>query len=259
MTVLQPRFIGASQRALFAVVDGDLATAKALLVVCPPLLHEHFLGYRMLALMCRRLAAQGWATLRFDYFGSGDSGGDDSDFSIAGASTDTRTAIAWMRERSRAPLLLAGVRGGAWPATACMDLADRVLLWQPLANGAEWLSELVKSDLAQRSDRMRFPLLPELPKPAENDWLLGSCCPSDLRKEFRSADWPGAPGVPVDFAADAESTLAGRWSYARRIILGPTITGWVDKIDMQNRNLFGDELWAATDWIGASFDAGEMA
>ena len=259
MSVLQPHFIGTSQRPLFAMLDGEPATAKALLVICPPLLHEQFLGYRMLSLMCRRLATQGWATLRFDYFGSGDSGGADSDFSLVGASADTRTAIAWMRERSSARLLLVGVRGGAWPATACMDAADRLLLWQPLASGAEWLGDLVTSDLAQRSDRLRFPLLPELPKPADADWLLGSCCPASLRKELLTADWPDAPGIPVDLATHAESALVARWPWSRRITLGPVVAGWVDKIDMQNRNLFGDELWAATDWMGASFDVVEPA
>ncbi|MFZ2234791.1 MAG: hypothetical protein WAV67_00260, partial [Dokdonella sp.] len=210
---------------------------------------------RMLSLACRRLAKQGWATLRFDYFGSGDSGGDDVDFSLAGASIDTRTAIAWMRERSRASLLLAGVRGGAWPAISCADAADRLLLWQPLASGADWLGDLLKADLAERSDRERFPLLPKLPKSAEPDWLLGSHCSAELRNELLFADWPEPPRIPVDLAAHAESILADRWPYARQLTLSPTIAGWVNKIDMQNRNLFGDELWAAVDWIGTSFKA----
>ncbi len=254
MSVSQPEYIGTADRQLFAIVDGNLAKADALLVVCAPLLHEHFMGYRMLALACRRLASQGWATLRFDYFGSGDSAGDDEDFSLAGASADTRSAIAWMRERSRAPLLLAGVRGGAWPATACADAADRLLLWQPLASGAEWLADLLKADLAERSDRERFPLLPELPKPGEDGWLLGSCCSAELRNELLFADWTEPPQVPVDLATHSESILVDRWPYARQITLSPTVAGWVDKIDMQNRKLFGDELWAAVDWIGTSFE-----
>lgn len=236
------------------MIDGDLSTANALMVVCAPLLHEHFMGYRMLSLACRRLAKQGWATLRFDYFGSGDSGGDDADFSLAGANVDTGTAIAWMRDHSRAPLLLVGVRGGAWPATACANAADRLLLWQPLASGADWLGDLLKADLAERSDRERFPLLSKLPKPAETDWLLGSHCSAELRNELLFIDWPDPPQVPVDLATHAASTLVERWPYTRRITLSPTVAGWVDKIDMQNRNLFGDELWAAVDWIGTSFE-----
>ncbi|MEO7917424.1 MAG: hypothetical protein ABIR16_07240, partial [Dokdonella sp.] len=211
MSATQPLHIGTDDRQLFAALDGDPSTARALLVLCPPLLHEHFLGYRMLALLCKRLADAGWATLRFDYYGSGDSAGDDSDFSLAGAARDTRAAVAWLRERSAAPLLLGGVRGGAWPALANADQADRLLLWQPLASGADWLSHLLTADLAERSDLMRFPLLPKLPKPAEDDWLLGSSCPAKLRNELLFADWPAQPGIPVDLATHAESILLERW------------------------------------------------
>ena len=254
MSVPRAHFIGSTDKRLFAILDGDPAQASALLVICPPLLHEHFMAYRMLALACQRLVKQGWATLRFDYFGTGDSAGDDIDFSLAGANADTLTAIAWMGERSRAPLLLAGVRGGAWPATACADAADRLLLWQPLISGADWLGDLLKGDLAERSDRERFPLLPKLPKPAEPDWLLGSLCTAALRNELLFADWPKPPQVPVDLADSVESMLDDRWSYARHIRLNSTVAGWVDKIDMQSAHLLDDELWAAVDWIGASFE-----
>ena len=256
MSRTQAHYFGDPERKLFAVVDGDPANAHAVLVICPALLHEHFLSYRMLALLCQRLAANGWATLRFDYFGSGDSGGDDGDFSLAGASADTRTAIAWMRERSGAPLLLAGVRGGAWPATACMHLADRLLLWQPLASGADWLADLLRADLAERGDRMRFPLLPELPKPADDDWLLGHHCAAALRNELLSTNWPARATIPVDLADNAESAIDERWTYARHHLLTPAVSGWVDRIEMQNRGFYGSEFTAAIDWVGTTFACG---
>lgn len=256
----QARFFGDAQRRLFGVVDGDVATARALLVLCPPLLHEQFLGYRLLALMCRRLAEQGMATLRFDYYGSGDSGGDDRDFSLAGAAADTAAAIGHLRGLGRAPLLLAGVRGGAWPALANAARAERLLLWQPLLGGADWLGELIAADLAERSDRQRYPLLATLPKEASPDWLLGSVCTAALRTELLHADWPASPpGVPVDIAAEAGSEAFTRWPAARRQVLPAAVSGWTAKIDMQSRALAGNEFQQAVDWIAQPFAAVQPA
>lgn len=255
MSEPRAQFIGEAGRRLFSIVDGDPAQARALLVLCPPLLHEQFLSYRLLAMMGRRLAEHGIATLRFDYYGSGDSGGDERELSLAGMAADTRSAIAQLRRRSGAPLLLGGVRAGAWPALACANLAERVLLWQPLRSGADWLAELLAADLAERSDRMRYPLLAELPKPTTPDWLLGSVCTAALRNDLLHADWPAtAPAVPVDIAIEADSELADAWPYARQQRLPASVSGWTAKIDMQSRALAGNEFAQAVDWVAQAFE-----
>lgn len=260
MTLAHALFFGEPQRLLFGVIDGEPATARALLVLCPPLLHEHFLSYRLLALLCRRLADHGVASLRFDYYGSGDSGGDERDFSLAGAAIDTATAIAQLRNLGSAPLLLAGVRGGAWPALANAHRADRLLLWQPLLAGADWLGDLISADLAERSDRLRYPLLATLPKPAAPDWLLGSVCPAALRHELLHADWPAnPPASPVDVAAEPGSDAFTRWPTARQQVLPATVSGWTAKIDMQSRALAGAEFQQAVDWIAQPFVARQPA
>lgn len=256
MTDLRASFIGNENRRLFAVVDGEPATANALMVVCPPLLHEHFLGYRLLALICQRLASLGIASLRFDYYGSGDSEGDDSQFSLAGAAADTATAISHLRSLGNAPLLLAGVRGGSWPALDNAANCDRLLLWQPLINGADWLSELLQNDLAERNDRMRYPLLPSLPKASAADWLLGSACGSELRNELLHADWPATPpSVAIDIAAPAGNDALSRWPTARQQTLPLALTEWIAKIDMLQHSLIGAEAQQAVDWIAAPFSS----
>ncbi len=53
----------------------DDATARAGVVICAPLGHEHYLSYRGLRLLGDDLAERGFATVRFDYAGEGDSGG----------------------------------------------------------------------------------------------------------------------------------------------------------------------------------------
>lgn len=247
--------IGRSDRQLFAAIDGDPASARALLVVCPAWFHEQFLSYRQFAMLCHQLAARGFATLRFDYFGSGDSAGDDRDFSLSGACRDARTAIEHLRALSAAPLLLCGVRAGAWPALRNADLADRVLLWQPLRSGSQWLEQLQAIDAAERTDRLRYPWLAGRPKPAGTDWLVGTACPPGLHNELVAAQWPDPPAMPVDLIDDVAGDAHPDWRFSRRCALPDAIGDWCQRIDMPGRLPTARELRPIVDWIAAAAPA----
>ena len=87
-------------RRIFAVYR-PASTQRAAVLVCPPFFHEHFLSYRLLSQIAERLATNGISSLRFDYFGAGDSDGESSEFSLDGAIADTEIEIgrASCRER----------------------------------------------------------------------------------------------------------------------------------------------------------------
>ncbi|HEY0179321.1 MAG TPA: hypothetical protein VGC30_06790 [Dokdonella sp.] len=227
-------FIGAPSRRLFAVRRAGPAPAAAF-VLCPPFFHEQFLSYRLLSLTAARLAARGIASLRFDYFGSGDSWGSEADFSLAGAIADTETALAELAARlPGVPLRLLGARAGAWPAaTVAARHGLPLWLWQPLPDGAEWLRELDARDAAERASRLRYPFLGRQPRPAEPDRLLAAFCPPALREELagvRLAEATrGAAGVVV---VDAEHAPALPGA-ARTLRLPAAAAAWHEEITMQ--------------------------
>src|SRR3546814_19955543 len=111
---MQPFHFFAQERRLFGVLHPAVGTTRAQVLMCPPLLHEHVRSYRFFSQMAGRLAADGVACLRFDYHGTGDSEGDDADFSPDLALADIACAAAELSRRvGDHPLVLMGIRAYA--------------------------------------------------------------------------------------------------------------------------------------------------
>lgn len=106
---------------------------------------------RMLAMQARRLAALGFGVLQLDLEGCGDSDGELRDVRWAGWKSDLAAGANWLSERMNAPLYLLGLRMGALLA---LDFArDRggiagIVLWQPLASGEAFITQLLRLKLA---------------------------------------------------------------------------------------------------------------
>jgi pimeloyl-ACP methyl ester carboxylesterase len=94
------------------------------------------------------LSAAGFDVLRFDYFGTGDAGGDMPDATLEGWEADIETAIEEIKDTTGATrVALAGIRLGATLA-ARVAVRRRVLvqdlvLWDPVVTGEEYLAELL--------------------------------------------------------------------------------------------------------------------
>jgi len=119
-------------------------------IFCNPILEEKIFTHSIYVSLARRLAAAGHSVLRFDYTGDGDS--DDSEI---GVDTDT-----WVDDISDAAKFAAshfritrpnlfGVRFGGSLACAAATAADarRVLAWEPVVNGANYVQELLMLNL----------------------------------------------------------------------------------------------------------------
>jgi alpha/beta superfamily hydrolase len=229
-------FIGAPERRLLAVHRAARAPLRAAFVLCPPFFHEQFLSYRLLSLVAARLAERGIASLRFDYFGSADSWGEETEFSLEGAVADTETALAELaRLAPGVPLIAFGARAGAWPAATIAARHRLPLwLWQPMPDGAAWLAELEAMDARERGSRLRYAFIGDEPKPADPQRLLGSYCPPEMRARIaqqRLADLitRDVPDVQVVDDEHAPALAA-----ARQILRLPTsATGWHAYIDMK--------------------------
>lgn len=125
-------------------------------VLCHALAEEKLWSHRVYVSLARELAAAGWAVLRFDCRGEGD-----SDLEFEEATLETRVADALRAAavlRSREPQLercvFLGHRLGcavaARAAAGAPGIADALIAWDPIENGSAYLMQWLRSALASQ-------------------------------------------------------------------------------------------------------------
>jgi hypothetical protein len=142
MTRFTPLMFGPASRQVFGVfhpADEDRAEDTAVLL-CPPFGQEGLRTHRFFKVLAERLSRAGIATLRFDFYGSGDSPGDESEGELDGWRRDLCSAheelrrhapdaaIVWIGARLGATLAVLAARNGR------CDPA-RLVLWEPVIDG----------------------------------------------------------------------------------------------------------------------------
>ncbi|HEY5972739.1 MAG TPA: amino acid adenylation domain-containing protein, partial [Pseudoxanthomonas sp.] len=227
----QPFFFGTASRQLFGIHHpAATGTAKACVLFCPPLLHEQMRSYRYFSQLAKYLAEKGIACTRFDYFGTGDSGGDDHQFSPAAADAD----IAWAAEEARkragdVPLILLGIRGSALFAVrqAAKVGASSLWLWQPVVDGHEYASYLQSRDLAERHSSSRYHWKRKVPTGPHD--LMGFRLSGDFLPELAvMAIEPASLDLPIAVLAADHDTAADAFA-TRRYSLPDRATEWADE------------------------------
>jgi uncharacterized protein len=146
---MNPLFLGTAERRIFGIHDPAAAhegRARAVLL-CHPLGSEYTYAHRSMRQLAAKLASSGFHTLRFDYFGTGDSGGDEIDTNPAGRQADIETALETLKDISQAPkVTLIGLRAGAnVAARAAISVpseVDSLVLWDPILPDDELGSSL---------------------------------------------------------------------------------------------------------------------
>lgn len=114
-------------------------------ILCPPLWYEYVNAHRAYRQLAVRLCTAGFPVLQFDYYGSGDSGGDDEKLGIAQCLADISAAIEEMRRRSGlTTVYLVGLRMGG--TLSMMSGAERgdvagLVLWDPIVDGRAYIRE----------------------------------------------------------------------------------------------------------------------
>jgi uncharacterized protein len=141
-------YFGADDRRLLGIYEpARHGKANRAAVLCHPWGAEYIHAYRSMRQLAKMLAASGVHTLRFDYFGTGDSAGCSTAGDLGGWEADIRSAIEELKDTSGAPMVtLVGLRLGA---TLAANVAARtgsgvhsLVLWDPVVQGAEYLAEL---------------------------------------------------------------------------------------------------------------------
>lgn len=145
-----PFFFGVGQRRLFGVYDAANETAglnPRAVVFCYPWGAEYLHAHRSLRQLASKLSVAGFHTLRFDYFGTGDSSGDIIDADLAGWEDDIETAIEELQDSTGAKrVILVGLRLGATLAASVTARrrkdVEALVLWDPVVKGDIYLEDL---------------------------------------------------------------------------------------------------------------------
>lgn len=190
--IWQPLWLDAESRGLYAALHQPASAAGSLGVVfVPPLLHEQSRSRRFVAEVASGFAALGLPCLRFDFFGTGDSSGTGEQLDFGSMRADLDLAVAALRSRAAVErVVLLAWRGAALPVCSWLkegQHADLVVLWEPIADGERWLTELEREDASERDCRPR-------PRPgikrtvtADDGQLMGCAVSPRLRRELTEA------------------------------------------------------------------------
>jgi exosortase A-associated hydrolase 2 len=152
LTGPDPYVLAGSAGPLFAVHFAATRSRRAVLIL-PPFAEELNKSRRMLALAARALQAAGIGVLLIDLYGTGDSGGDFGDATLAIWRDDLQRGAAWLATRGVTRIDLLAVRGGA---LLLEDLAPpsgvaqgRVVLWQPVLSGRLLVAQFLRLRIAE--------------------------------------------------------------------------------------------------------------
>jgi len=147
--VLDAFFLPVEPGQRFCILHSPDGTPRRSVVYVHPFAEEMNKARRMAALQARRLAARGVAVLQIDLRGCGDSSGDFGEARWESWKRDVEAAIGFLSERFPAPVTLWGLRLGAvLAAEIAHPRVDRLLLWQPVPNGSQFMSQFLRLRLA---------------------------------------------------------------------------------------------------------------
>ena len=147
---MRPFYFGAADRPLFGVYSAPAARVvpRGGVAVCYPFGQEYLRSHRALRELCHQLNEQGQHTLRFDYFGCGDSSGLAEESSIDQWLTDIGYGVEELREAAGLErVTLLGLRLGGLLAAVAGGRGlplSRLVLWDPVLSGRAYLEEIAE-------------------------------------------------------------------------------------------------------------------
>lgn len=262
---VKPIFFGPgldTGRALFGMyhpAKGKPVTPRAV-VLCPPLGYENICAYPTFRIFAERLAASGHPVLRFDYDGTGDSGGLDSDpgrvrawIESVGHAVDEVRALSGAEE-----VCVFGVRMGATLALAAgaeRGDFDRLVLWNPCPSGRHYTREMkMFRQYAEQTGELQARPRPEGDTNEESGGFLLTGETVDAMKKLDLAKLAkrGAESIFVigrddvpddDKIAKAQAALGAVTKYEK-------LPGYAEMMVAPHKFVFPEAVYAAMrDWL----------
>lgn len=230
-----PFFFGSAERRLFGVYEPAQRRRDAprAVLLCNSWGPEYLSAHHALRVLAQRLCAAGFDTLRFDYFGEGDSGGDTTDADLDGWKQDIATAVAELKAMSTAPrVVLLGLRLGASLAAdvapALASEIDRLVLWDPIVDGANYLTELDPSVMQSRmEDRLFSPAQGRSATTELRGHLVSSAFVKGLRAIDLCSDTKTLPAATLTVFSERPQIDCARLQ-AREIVTVESVLPWRD-------------------------------
>ncbi|MBZ5536436.1 MAG: alpha/beta hydrolase [Acidobacteriia bacterium] len=145
---MQPLFFGKPDKPLFGIYHPPLTRADrgTGVVLCSTFGSEYLNSHRALRQFAVRLSRVGFHALRFDYYGSGDSGGNSDEGDVDQWKKDISFAIEELKNRAGlSNVSLVGLRVGATLATMVAgerNDVESLMLWEPVLNTRGYIEEL---------------------------------------------------------------------------------------------------------------------
>jgi len=148
----EPFFLDSAPGRRFCLFHPPCGAARGAVLYIHPFAEEMNRSRRMAMLQARALADLGYGVLQLDLYGCGDSSGDFGDARWAIWKADLAAGAAWLRRRLDQPLSLWGLRLGALLvldyAHDMRDPLHSMILWQPVLNGASYLTQFLRLRVA---------------------------------------------------------------------------------------------------------------
>ncbi len=161
-------------------------------IFCYPLAQEYILSHWSFRLLAKSLLAEGFPVLKFDYFGTGDSLGDTNDWNLDRWILDIQAAANELKLRSGVEnISVVTLRFGSILAASAIEKGlkvDRLILWEPVFSGAEYLSGLknMQNDFL-KSVKNNYPYPDDKDLEVHPDEILGFIFEKNLQKDIVSS------------------------------------------------------------------------
>jgi pimeloyl-ACP methyl ester carboxylesterase len=192
---MNPFYFGSSKRPLFGIHHPPKSEVKRNrgVVLCPAIGQDYMRTHRGLKQLSIQLSKSGFHVLRFDYFATGDSGGESTEATLEQWIEDVGDAIDELKDTAGVrQVSLIGIRlGAAVAAQAAHDRpeVDSLVLWDPVVTGATYVEEL--ASMGQPADVNGS-------VPPGTIGVSGFPLTPGLRSDLQHIDLPGAAQSPAD-------------------------------------------------------------
>jgi len=217
---------------LFGMYHAASGTARATVLLCPPLGQVLVRTHRIYRQLATTLANQGIASLRFDYYGTGDSAGDGLALDWNRCVADVATAASELRALSGCQRVVGfGARlGGSLALEAASSAGfERLILWDPILDGSHYVARMDAMQEELRVDPLHY-TQPRTVEEVANQWL-GFGISAHWRAQvdaYRAA----APTVPTHVIDSLPASSPASWDVLARGGAGVTrvqpATQWED-------------------------------
>lgn len=237
-----PVYFGRAAQPLFGMLHRPAgAQRRTGILICPSWGMEYQRAYRGLRRLAQSLTHFGFPVLRFDYSGTGDSGGDSRLGSLDYWLEDTQFAARELRATcGTEQLCLIGLRFGALLAQEAIAnggiAANAVALWDAPPSGEVFVRNLqhVESSLNElRGQRRRRDA--QLPPPA--------------REELLGFDWPAPLAQQISTLPGLRNDLPGRIVFVSRDRTPPES---IESIRLPDAGHWSDVERLASPWLPAA-------